>query len=72
MLKLNIKKYDFAVKKVKYLGFIVTVERGISVDPEKTEAIKNWEQDFIDDFASLSALLQRHTKNKLSGKGKSD
>lgn len=88
MLKLDIKKCDFAVKKVKYLGFIVTAERGISVDPEKTEAIKKWElpqtqsgvriflgfanfyRDFVDDFASLSAPLQRYTKKEFSGKGR--
>lgn len=87
-LKLDIKKCDFAVKKVKYLGFIVTAGEGISVDPEKTEAIKKWElpktqtgvrsflgfanfyRDFIDNFASLSAPLQRYTKKGFSGKGK--
>lgn len=38
-LKLDIKKCHFAVKKVKYLGIIVTAEKDISVDTEKTEAI---------------------------------
>ena len=42
-LKLDLKKSEFAVKKVKYLGFIVTVGQGISVDPEKKLAIDKWE-----------------------------
>ncbi|KAI1006821.1 hypothetical protein K3495_g1398 [Podosphaera aphanis] len=42
-LKLDFKKCDFAVKEVKYLGFIFTAGRGISVDPKKIEAIKKWE-----------------------------
>lgn len=34
-LKLDLKKCDFAAKEVKYLGFIVTAGKDISVDPEK-------------------------------------
>jgi hypothetical protein len=34
-LKLDIKKCEFAVKQVKYLGFIITAGEGIKVDPEK-------------------------------------
>ncbi|KAI0992744.1 hypothetical protein K3495_g15441, partial [Podosphaera aphanis] len=86
-LKLDLKKCDFAVNSVKYLGFIITVGKGISVDPEKQVAIEKWEfprtqtavrsflgfanfyRDFINDFAALSAPLQRYTKKEFSGKG---
>ncbi|KAI0994516.1 hypothetical protein K3495_g13666 [Podosphaera aphanis] len=86
-LKLDLKKCDFAVKRIKYLGFIVTVDKGISVDPEKVEAVKKWELprtqtgvrsflgfanfylDFIADFSSLSAPLQRYTMKEFSSKG---
>ncbi|KAI0995604.1 Transposon Tf2-6 polyprotein [Podosphaera aphanis] len=85
-LKLDLKKCDFAVNSVKYLGFIITVGKGISVDPDKQVAIEKWElprtqtavrsflgfanfyQDFINDFAELSAPLQRYTKKEFSGK----
>lgn len=86
-LKLDLKKCDFAANSVKYLGFIITVGKGISVDPEKQVAIEKWEfprtqtavrsflgfanfyRDFINDFAALSAPLQRYTKKEFSGKG---
>ena len=87
-LKLDLKKCYFATKQVKYLGFVVTAGEGISVDPEKVEAIEKWElprtqtgirsflgfanfyRDFIQDFASLSAPLQRYTRKQFSPKGK--
>jgi hypothetical protein len=37
-LHADIKKYEFGVKRTKYLGFIVSTE-GIKVDLEKVEAI---------------------------------
>ena len=40
-LQVDTKKYEFGVKRTKYLGFIVSME-GIKVDPEKVEAIRNW------------------------------
>jgi hypothetical protein len=42
-LQLDINKYEFEQKRVKYLGYIVDSEQGICVDPEKVEAIKAWE-----------------------------
>ncbi|KAI0991679.1 hypothetical protein K3495_g16508, partial [Podosphaera aphanis] len=42
-LKLDLKKCSFVVDEVKYLGFIVTAGKGISVDPDKKKAIENWE-----------------------------
>ncbi|KHJ32524.1 hypothetical protein EV44_g5488 [Erysiphe necator] len=41
-LKLNPKKCEFAVKTTKYLGFVISLGKGIKVDPEKVEAIKSW------------------------------
>ncbi|KAI0992287.1 hypothetical protein K3495_g15899, partial [Podosphaera aphanis] len=42
-LKLDPKKCEFARKEIKYLGFIVNVNEGIKVDPEKVKAIGTWE-----------------------------
>jgi hypothetical protein len=39
-LKLNIEKSEFAFSEVKYLGFIISAEEGIKVDPGKLEVIK--------------------------------
>lgn len=36
-------KCEFAVKEVKYLGFVIKAGKGISVDPEKKVAIEKWE-----------------------------
>ncbi|KAF4476972.1 Transposon Tf2-6 polyprotein [Colletotrichum fructicola Nara gc5] len=41
-LRLDPHKCAFSVKTVKYLGFIVTAGIGISCDPEKLRAIKEW------------------------------
>jgi hypothetical protein len=41
-LTLDISKCEFETKSTKYLGYIVEVGRGISMDPEKTKAIKEW------------------------------
>ena len=38
-LQLDINKYNFEVKLTKYLGFIINVEKGIQIDPEKVQAI---------------------------------
>ncbi|KAL2126283.1 hypothetical protein VTI74DRAFT_1265 [Chaetomium olivicolor] len=43
-LQVDIDKCDFEAKSVKYLGFIVEAGKGIRVDPEKIEAIKQWER----------------------------
>jgi predicted aspartyl protease len=42
-LQANIKKCEFNVTCIKYLGFIVSTN-GIEVDLEKVEAIYNWKQ----------------------------
>lgn len=41
-LKSDPKKSEFAVKETKYLGFVISLEEGIKVDPKKVEAIKSW------------------------------
>ena len=42
-LYLDINKYKFAAKEVKYLGFIISAGEGIKVDLEKVTAIRSWE-----------------------------
>lgn len=42
-LTLDIKKCNFEVKQVKYLGYIVEAGKGIQMDPEKIKAIQEWE-----------------------------
>jgi len=37
----KLKKYEFWLERVQFLGHIVT-KHGISVDPGKVEAIVNW------------------------------
>jgi len=41
-LQANIKKLEFSVKRIKYLGFIISMD-GIKVDPDKTAIINQWE-----------------------------
>lgn len=42
-LQLDIDKCEFEQKQVKYLGYIIDSEKGVSVDPEKITAIRTWE-----------------------------
>ena len=42
-LRLNINKYQFEKKQVKYLGFIIKVGVGLQMDPEKIKVIREWE-----------------------------
>jgi hypothetical protein len=39
-LNVDIKKCDFKVKSTKYLGLIIEVGKGISIDLAKVKAIK--------------------------------
>lgn len=34
--------YGFAVKEIKYLGFIISIREGDKVDPDKEEALRSW------------------------------
>jgi hypothetical protein len=40
-LQLDVDKCEFEQKQVKYLGYIINMEQGITVDPEKVETIRN-------------------------------
>ncbi len=59
-LQINIDKCEFEVKSIKYLGFILKVEKGVQMNLQKIEAIMNWQaprsvkrvQSFID-FANF-------------------
>ena len=42
-LQADIKKSEFSVTRTKYLGYIMTT-KGIEVDPEKVEPLRNWER----------------------------
>ena len=42
-LRMNGKKWNFAVEQVKYLGHILSAE-SVAVDPGKTEIITNWQR----------------------------
>jgi hypothetical protein len=42
-LKLDIEKLEFAFLEVKYLGFIISANKGIKINPGKVEAIKKQE-----------------------------
>jgi hypothetical protein len=40
--QLDIKKYEFEITKITYLGIIVSIDN-IRIDPTKIIAITNWE-----------------------------
>jgi hypothetical protein len=42
-LYLELKKCEFDVRTTKYLGFILEAGKGIRMDPEKTQAIQEWQ-----------------------------
>jgi len=42
VLYANIKKLDFSVKRIKYFGFIISID-GIKADLEKTAVINQWQ-----------------------------
>ena len=39
-LQADIKKSEFSVTRIKYLGFIVSMD-GVEVDPQKVEVVRN-------------------------------
>ncbi|KAI1001019.1 hypothetical protein K3495_g7177 [Podosphaera aphanis] len=43
-LRLDINKCTFATSEVKYLGFVIKAGEGVTADPAKIEANKNWEE----------------------------
>ncbi|KAI0998217.1 hypothetical protein K3495_g9978 [Podosphaera aphanis] len=42
-LRLDPDKCEFARKEIKYLGFVINLDEGIKVDPDKINAISTWE-----------------------------
>jgi hypothetical protein len=38
-LQLNIGKCEFEVKTIRYLGFVIEADVGVSIEPEKVKAI---------------------------------
>ena len=42
-LYLDIDKWNFLFQEVKYLGFIIKAGKGVTVDPAKVKAIREWE-----------------------------
>ncbi len=55
-LQIDIDKCEFEVKSIKYLKFILKVEKGVQINSQKMKAIMNWQafksvkevQSFID------------------------
>jgi hypothetical protein len=41
-LRLDLGKCEFEAKRVKYLGMIIDAEKGISMDPEKVQSVRDW------------------------------
>ena len=42
-LNLELSKCEFDVQRTKYLGFILEAGRGTLIDPEKVQAIRDWQ-----------------------------
>jgi transposase InsO family protein len=42
-LHLELSKCEFDVQRTKYLGFILEAGKGISMDPDKIQAIRDWQ-----------------------------
>jgi hypothetical protein len=42
-LQLDINKYKFKVKSIKYLRFIIEASKGVQMDPSKVKAILEWQ-----------------------------
>lgn len=42
-LQIDIDKCEFEVQSTKYLGFVLEAGKGLRMDPDKVEAIANWE-----------------------------
>ena len=61
----KISKYDFYRDRIQYLGHIIS-EEGISVDPEKIEAIMNWPTPInvkdVRSFMGLARYYRRFTE----------
>jgi transposase InsO family protein len=65
-LFVDIKKCEFHVKTVKYLGLIISTE-GISMDPAKVETIKQWQRPKcmkdVQQFLGFANFYRRFIRN---------
>jgi len=65
-LQIDIDKCEFEVKSIKYLKFILKVEKNIQMNPQKMKTIINWQvfrsvkkvQSFIDFATSIESSLR--------------
>lgn len=57
-LYVKFKKCDFWIREVAFLGYVIS-KSGLSVDPKKTEAIKDWPR--------LTNITKVHTFLGLAG-----
>ncbi|PRQ30153.1 putative nucleotidyltransferase, Ribonuclease H [Rosa chinensis] len=64
-LKVKLSKCAFGTKSVEYLGHIIS-DKGVSVDPEKIEAIRNWKKRMtlkgLRAFLGLSGYYRKFCK----------
>ncbi|CAI5477851.1 unnamed protein product [Closterium sp. Yama58-4] len=63
----KLSKSDFALKKVQFLGHMVSAE-GIHVDPRKIEAVKSWKvsenvKEHRDHMRKVVEILRKKTKS---------
>ena len=64
---MDIKKCEFEVKSTKYLGFVIEAGKGISMDPAKVAAIREWEAPKtvrgVRSFLGFANFYRRFIKN---------
>ena len=53
----DIKKSQFAVKEVEYLGVVLMAGKGIKIDPKKIEAIQAWEVKNLTSKTAVKSFL---------------
>ena len=67
----RLSKYDFYEDRIHHLGHIIS-DRGISVDPEKIEAMMNWptprKLTDVRSFVGLAGYCRRFTKEDFASK----